>query len=62
LTNVHGQTLIYKALLRKLKIEQHEPTLEVNTCAPKVYEVPAPSMTAVVLLLLQAQLASFVRR
>jgi hypothetical protein len=40
-----GQTMIYKALHRKLKIEQHKPHLKpwVNSCGPcHVYLVTTP--------------------
>jgi hypothetical protein len=40
------QTTIYKTLLRKLKIEQHEPTK--NSCAPEVFALPVPRVTPLV--------------
>ena len=41
----NGKTiLIYKTLQRKLKLQQHEPNkeLEVTSCAPEGWLVPAP--------------------
>ena len=36
-----GQTMIYKILHKKLKIEHHKKT-ELNLGAPEGYTVPAP--------------------
>jgi hypothetical protein len=50
-----GQTMIYKALHRKLRIVQHEPHWKsgINSCASKGHAVvPAPRVVHVVLLLL----------
>jgi hypothetical protein len=45
-----GQTMIYKTLHRKPKIEQHIPHQEpmVNTGAPEEETVPAPHVTPIV--------------
>jgi len=45
--------MIYKALYRKLKIEQHEfhKKTGVNSYASEGYTVPAPVVASVVLLL-----------
>ena len=42
--NEKGQTTIHKALHRKLKIEQHEPRLQlgVNSGAPEKFADPHP--------------------
>ena len=40
-----GQTMIYKTLNRKLKIEQHEPHLKAG-----LKQVPAPLVASVILL------------
>ena len=47
------QTIIYKTLHRKVKIELHEPHLkpEVNSGVSEGLEVPAPHVTPIVLLL-----------
>ena len=42
--------MIYKPLHRIIKIEQHEPYLKRD--APKEYEVPAPHVASVMLILL----------
>jgi hypothetical protein len=51
-----GQTIIYKTLHRKLKIEQHEfrKNLGVNSDVPEGQAVPAPLVEPVMLLLLHA--------
>ncbi len=47
------QTMIYKTVHRKLKIEQHESHLKPrgNAGAPEGLAVPVPHVTPVVLLL-----------
>ena len=47
------QTMIYKALHRKLKIEQYKPHYKqgVNSGAPEWLAVPASHVTPVMLLL-----------
>ena len=43
--NTKGQTMIYKTLHKKLKIEQHEATKTgVNSGAPEGWSVPAPNV------------------
>jgi len=56
-TMTKGRSFICKTLKRKLKIEQYEPlyNLRVNWGAPERYAVPLPSVTPVVLLLLQTR-------
>jgi hypothetical protein len=51
------KTTIFKALWRKLKIEQHEPHSKpvVNACAPDEKAVPCPCMAPIVLFLLQTK-------
>jgi hypothetical protein len=46
------QTMIYKALHRKLKIDQHEPNTKsgVTSGAPERQAVLAPPVTPIVLL------------
>jgi hypothetical protein len=44
--------MMYKAIRRKLKIEQHETHLKpwLNSCAPEGLVAPAPLVTPVLLL------------
>ena len=50
-----GQSIIYKTLHRKLKIEQHEPHKKcgVKSDAPVALTVPAPLVAPIVLILLR---------
>jgi hypothetical protein len=50
--SIKGQTIIYKLLHTKLKIEQYEPhwKLGVNSCAPEELAVPAPLVTPIAFL------------
>ena len=54
-----GQTIVYKTLHRKPKIEQHIPHQEpmVNTGAPEEETVPAPYVTPTVYMKSLAHLA-----